>query len=643
VQELGQVLSKIESPRDLDGLSLAELNQLAGEIRQQIIETVSTNGGHLAPSLGVVELTIALHRTFKTPEDKIIWDVGHQCYAHKIITGRRQEFNTLRQFKGLSGFPNPGESEHDAFITGHSSTSVSAALGMAVARDLSGKKNSVIAVIGDGAMTAGISFEALNHAGHLKSDLIVVLNDNEMSIAPNVGALSRYLNRMRTDRKYSRGKEEIEQLLLRIPSVGPRVVHAVERIKDSLKYLVMPGMFFEELGFTYLGPAQGHSIADLLKILEQAKATRGPALVHVLTCKGKGYAPAEAKADKFHGIGPFSIDTGLTISKVSAPSYTDVFGQTLVQLAKEDDRIVAITAAMPQGTGLAEFAKTFPDRFFDVGIAEQHAVTLGAALASEGFRPVVAIYSTFLQRAYDQVLHDVCLQKLPVTLALDRGGLVGEDGPTHHGTFDYAYLRPMPGMVVMAPADEGELRHMLKTAIYSNGPAAIRYPRGDGRGVSLEDEPAEIPIGKAVVLREGGEVALVAIGSMVEVALLAAQELEQQGVSTAVINARFVKPLDEKCIAGYAAGARLLITLEEHVLQGGFGSSVLEMLNSLEVPDPRVLCFGIGDTFVEHGKRDILLARHNLTPDSVVEAALSHLGVRGKVKKLVRLKSLKRE
>jgi len=451
VQELGQVLSKIESPRDLDGLSLAELNQLAGEIRQQIIETVSTNGGHLAPSLGVVELTIALHRTFKTPEDKIIWDVGHQCYAHKIITGRRQEFNTLRQFKGLSGFPNPGESEHDAFITGHSSTSVSAALGMAVARDLSGKKNSVIAVIGDGAMTAGISFEALNHAGHLKSDLIVVLNDNEMSIAPNVGALSRYLNRMRTDRKYSRGKEEIEQLLLRIPSVGPRVVHAVERIKDSLKYLVMPGMFFEELGFTYLGPAQGHSIADLLKILEQAKATRGPALVHVLTCKGKGYAPAEAKADKFHGIGPFSIDTGLTISKVSAPSYTDVFGQTLVQLAKEDDRIVAITAAMPQGTGLAEFAKTFPDRFFDVGIAEQHAVTLGAALASEGFRPVVAIYSTFLQRAYDQVLHDVCLQKLPVTLALDRGGLVGEDGPTHHGTFDYAYLRPMPGMVVMAP------------------------------------------------------------------------------------------------------------------------------------------------------------------------------------------------
>lgn len=640
---MGQVLSKIESPRDLDGLSLAELNQLAGEIRQQIIETVSTNGGHLAPSLGVVELTIALHRTFKTPEDKIIWDVGHQCYAHKIITGRRQEFNTLRQFKGLSGFPNPGESEHDAFITGHSSTSVSAALGMAVARDLSGKKNSVIAVIGDGAMTAGISFEALNHAGHLKSDLIVVLNDNEMSIAPNVGALSRYLNRMRTDRKYSRGKEEIEQLLLRIPSVGPRVVHAVERIKDSLKYLVMPGMFFEELGFTYLGPAQGHSIADLLKILEQAKATRGPALVHVLTCKGKGYAPAEAKADKFHGIGPFSIDTGLTISKVSAPSYTDVFGQTLVQLAKEDDRIVAITAAMPQGTGLAEFAKTFPDRFFDVGIAEQHAVTLGAALASEGFRPVVAIYSTFLQRAYDQVLHDVCLQKLPVTLALDRGGLVGEDGPTHHGTFDYAYLRPMPGMVVMAPADEGELRHMLKTAIYSNGPAAIRYPRGDGRGVSLEDEPAEIPIGKAVVLREGGEVALVAIGSMVEVALLAAQELEQQGVSTAVINARFVKPLDEKCIAGYAAGARLLITLEEHVLQGGFGSSVLEMLNSLEVPDPRVLCFGIGDTFVEHGKRDILLARHNLTPDSVVEAALSHLGVRGKVKKLVRLKSLKRE
>jgi len=642
-EALDQYLSKIESPRDLDGLSIAELNHLAGEIRQQIIETVSANGGHLAPSLGVVELTIALHRTFKTPEDKIIWDVGHQCYAHKIITGRRREFSTLRQFKGLSGFPNPGESEHDAFTTGHSSTSISAALGMALARDLSNKKNSVVAVIGDGAMTAGISFEALNHAGHVKSDLIVVLNDNEMSIAPNVGALSRYLNRLRTDRMYSRSKEEIEQLLLKIPSVGPRVTHAVARIKDSFKYLMMPGMFFEELGFTYLGPAQGHNITDLLKIFEQAKATRGPVLVHVLTRKGKGYAPAEAKADKFHGVGPFSIDTGLTDYKGSGPSYTDVFGQTLVQLAEKDDRIVAITAAMPLGTGLAEFARVFPERFFDVGIAEQHAVTLGAALASEGYRPVVAIYSTFLQRAYDQVLHDVCLQKLPVTLALDRGGLVGEDGPTHHGTFDYAYLRPMPGMVLMAPSDEGELRHMLKTAIYSNGPAAVRYPRGAGRGISLEDEPAQIPIGKAVVLHDGQDVALVAVGSMVEVALEAAQELEQQGVSTAVINARFVKPLDESCISNYAARTRLLITLEEHVLQGGFGSSVLEMLNSLEVPDPRVVCFGIGDTFVEHGKRDILLARHNLTADSVVEMALSHLGIRGKGRKLVRLKSLKRE
>ncbi|HAG11115.1 MAG TPA: 1-deoxy-D-xylulose-5-phosphate synthase, partial [Desulfotomaculum sp.] len=346
---MDQYLSKIESPRDLDGLSIAELNHLAGEIRQQIIETVSANGGHLAPSLGVVELTIALHRTFKTPEDKIIWDVGHQCYAHKIITGRRREFSTLRQFKGLSGFPNPGESEHDAFTTGHSSTSISAALGMALARDLSNKKNSVVAVIGDGAMTAGISFEALNHAGHVKSDLIVVLNDNEMSIAPNVGALSRYLNRLRTDRMYSRSKEEIEQLLLKIPSVGPRVTHAVARIKDSFKYLMMPGMFFEELGFTYLGPAQGHNITDLLKIFEQAKATRGPVLVHVLTRKGKGYAPAEAKADKFHGVGPFSIDTGLTDYKGSGPSYTDVFGQTLVQLAEKDDRIVAITAAMPLG------------------------------------------------------------------------------------------------------------------------------------------------------------------------------------------------------------------------------------------------------------------------------------------------------
>lgn len=638
-ERLGQFLSKINSPCDLDSLSIPQLYQLAEEIRQQIIETVSVNGGHLAPNLGVVELTLALHRVFKTPGDKIIWDVGHQCYVHKLLTGRRQKFHTIRQFEGISGFPCPEESVHDAFVTGHSSTSISAALGMAISRDLQKKNHAVVAVIGDGAMTAGMAFEALNHAGHLKRNLIVVLNDNEMSIAPNVGALSGYLTRLRTEPMYSRGKEEIEQLLRKIPTVGPKVVRVVERIKDSLKYLMMPGMFFEELGFVYLGPIEGHDIQAMIKVLQQARASRGPVLAHVITRKGKGYPPAEAKADKFHGIGPFSVETGKTDSKGFPPTYTEVFGQTLVQLAREDKRVVAITAAMALGTGLAEFARLFPERFFDVGIAEQHAVTLGAGLAAGGFKPVIAIYSTFLQRAYDQVLHDVCLQKLPVTLAIDRGGLVGDDGPTHHGMFDYAYLRPMPGMMVMAPKDEDELRHMLKTAISYDGPAAIRYPRGAGLGCSLEGEPRELPPGQAEVLREGSDVGLIAAGSMVKVARDAADVLEEQGINAAVINARFIKPLDEKCIARYAAKTRLLVTLEEHVLQGGFGSAVLETLNLLGLSNIRVVRLGIGDTFVEHGNRDMLLVKHGLTVDHIVEVVHSHLGVRRVDKKLQKLKA----
>lgn len=620
------LLSKINSPEDLRPLSIARLYQLAREIRQEIVETVSVNGGHLAANLGVVELTLALHRTFRAPEDKIIWDVGHQCYAHKLITGRREEFRTLRQFRGLSGFPRPQESPYDTFGTGHSSTSISVALGMAVARDLQKKKYAVVAVIGDGAMTAGMAFEALNHAGHIQRDLIVVLNDNEMSIARNVGALSRYLTRLRTDPKYSRGKEEIEQLLRKLPAIGPTVVRIAERLKDSLKYLVMPGMFFEELGFKYLGPVNGHNIPEMIAIFEQARAARGPVLVHVITQKGKGYRPAEEKADKFHGVGPFSVETGQSVTAPSPPTYTDVFGKTLVQLAREDEKIVAITAAMPAGTGLADFARLFPERFFDVGIAEQHAVTMSAGLAAAGMKPVAAIYSTFLQRAYDQIMHDVCLQNLPVTFAIDRGGLVGDDGPTHHGVFDYAYLRSLPNMVVMAPKDENELRHMLKTALEHGGPAAFRYPREKGTGCPLTGEPGSLPLGRAEVLRDGTDVALVAIGSMVVVASEAAALLARQGIEAAVINARFVKPLDEDCLLSYASQTRFLVTIEEHVLQGGFGSAVLEALERRGRKDVQIVRLGIGDTFVEHGQREILLALHGLTPENVVKIVLSRLG-----------------
>jgi len=625
---LTRLLSRINSPEDLKPLAPAQLQQLAREIREEIIATVAMNGGHLAPNLGVVELTLALHKVFRAPEDKIIWDVGHQCYAHKLLTGRRKEFHSLRQFGGISGFPRPEESPYDAFATGHSSTSISAALGMAVARDLQKKKYAVVAVIGDGAMTAGMAFEALNHAGHIQRDLIVVLNDNEMSIARNVGALSRYLTRLRTEPMYSRGKEEIEQLLRKIPAIGPAVVRAVERLKDSLKYLVVPGMFFEELGFKYLGPVDGHNLQETIAVFEQARVTRGPVLVHVITQKGKGYPPAEAKADKFHGIGPFSVETGKSVPAggVAPPTYTEVFGKTLVELAREDEKIVAITAAMPSGTGLSEYARLFPERFFDVGIAEQHAVTLSAGLAAGGLKPVAAIYSTFLQRAYDQVLHDVCLQNLPVTFAIDRGGLVGDDGPTHHGVFDYAYLRSMPNMVIMAPKDEDELRHMLKTALAYNGPAAVRYPRDRGTGRPLTGKPKELPLGRAEIIRDGSDVALAAIGSMVQVAREAAELLAEHGVSAAVINARFVKPLDEECLLFYARQSRLMVTIEEHVLQGGFGSAVLEMLERRQADNVKLVRLGIGDIFVEHGSRDILLAQQGLTVDHIVNCVFSCLG-----------------
>ncbi len=630
------LLSEIDRPSDIHGLPVSRLNDLTAEIRQRIIETVAKNGGHLAPNLGVVELTLALHKVFETPRDKIIWDVGHQCYVHKLITGRRDRFHGLRKYSGISGFPHPGECSHDAFVAGHSSTSISVALGMAVARDLRGEKHSVVAIIGDGAMTGGMAFEAMNHAGHLQKNMIVVLNDNEMSIAKNVGGMSRYLARLRTDPVYSRGKEEFEHLLRKIPSIGPTVLKAVERLKDSLKHLVVPGMLFEELGFVYLGPIDGHNIQDMVNVFSQARAMNGPVLIHVITVKGKGYSHAEKNPGKFHGIGPFDTETGLTKKKEDIPTYTEVFGRTLVELAARDKSIVAVTAAMTLGTGLTEFASRYPDRFFDVGIAEPHAVTMAAAMASAGIRPVVAIYSTFLQRAFDQIIHDVCMMNLPVTFAIDRGGLVGDDGPTHHGVFDLSYLGMMPNMVVMAPKDENELRQMIKTALEHNGPAAVRYPRGEGRGCRIDPDLRGLPLGKAEVVRDGTDIAIFAVGPMVEIAESAAASLEGQGLSVAVINARFIKPLDSETILKYAGITGLIITLEENVLAGGYGSRVLKVINNSGPKEVRVKTMGLPDSFIEHGDRQILLAKSGITVDEVIINALKMTGLR-------RLKSPKKK
>lgn len=622
------LLSNINDPGDLRRLPVPRLYQLAAEIRKEVIETVSKNGGHLAPNLGVVELTIALHRVFETPRDKIIWDVGHQCYVHKLITGRREKFRAIRKYGGISGFPRPEECDHDAFISGHSSTSISVALGMAIARDLAGEKHAVAAVIGDGAMTGGMAFEAMNHAGHLQKDLIVVLNDNEMSIAKNVGGMSRYLSRLRTDPMYSRGKDELEQVIKKIPAIGPTVLKGVERLKDSLKYLVVPGMLFEELGFVYLGPIDGHNIQDMTDVLNQAKNMRGPVLVHVITTKGKGYSHAEKNPGKFHGIGPFDLETGVPKGGEGNPTYTEVFGHTLVELAGRDKSILAITAAMTGGTGLSEFSKKYPDRFFDVGIAEQHAVTMAAAMASKGFRPVVAVYSTFLQRAYDQIIHDVCMLNLPVTFAIDRSGLVGEDGPTHHGVFDLSYLSHAPNMVIMAPKDENELRQMLKTALEYRGPAAVRYPRSEVTGRRLDDEIESMPVGRSEVIRDGTDIAIFAVGTMVEAADKAAQTLDAQGISAAVINVRFIKPADSECIIKYASTTGRVITLEENILSGGFGSRVLEVINNSGIVGIKVCNMCLPDNFVEHGDRKLLLAKYGLTVEETITNALKLLSLR---------------
>ena len=624
-------LEKLRLPADLKPLTFEQLADLGQEIRELMIQTVSHNGGHLASNLGVVELTLALHKAFETPRDKIVFDVGHQSYVHKILTGRCDRFATLRTYKGICGFPRRDESEHDAFGAGHSSTSVSAALGMAVARDMRGEKHKVVAVIGDGSLTGGLAFEGLNHAGHLKRDLIVVLNDNEMSINRNVGAMSHYLAKMRLTPTYSRAKHNIEFLLRRIPAIGDSVANTAERMKASVKYLLVPGMFFEELGFTYLGPIDGHDLPLLVEVLEKAKSLRAPVLVHVLTQKGRGYAPAECRADKFHGVGPFCVESGEAMKTIASPTYTSVFGDTMLDLAEKVPEMVALTAAMADGTGLDRFAAKYPGRFFDVGIAEQHAVTMAAGLAAEGRRPVVAVYSTFSQRAFDSLIHDVCLQNLPVVLALDRAGLVGEDGPTHHGAFDLSFARLIPNLTIMAPMDEAELRDMLFTALKSDGPVLVRYPRGRSSGFVLQEAYSQLPLGQGQCLRQGGDLVFMAVGSMVQTALKAAALLEEHGVRAGVVNARFVKPLDEKLLFAAARKTGCLVTLEENSLMGGFGSAVLESLNQAGITSARVLRLGLPDKFIEQGSRDQLLASLGLDPAGIAEQVRSFLGVNARV------------
>ena len=615
------LLPRIDGPQDLKSLSMEELYQLAEEIRDEIVCTVSQNGGHLAPNLGAVELTLALHYVFDAPEDVIIWDVGHQAYAHKLITGRREQFHTIRTYGGISGFPKRSESPYDAFGVGHASTSISAALGFASGKQIKGDNKRVIAVIGDGSMTGGMAFEGLNQAGHLERDLIVVLNDNEMSIAPNVGALSSFLSRKKTSKLALRIRKDVRSLLTSIPGIGDDIVQLAKRGEDSLMSFFTPGMLFEALRFEYIGPIKGHRLDRLIEAFTNAKNLGGPVLVHALTVKGKGYRPAECDPSKFHGLGKFEVTTGEPITKPGAPSFSKVFGQTLVKLAEEDEKIVAITAAMPEGTGLSQFAALYPERFFDVGICEQHAVTFAAGLALEGFKPVVAIYSTFLQRAYDQVVHDVCLQNLPVTFVMDRGGLVGEDGPTHHGVFDLSYLRHIPNMVLMATADENELQRMLKTALEHNGPAALRYPRGTAEGVSMDVEIRTLDMGKGKIVREGDDLAILAIGNRVWPALEAAKELEKEGIKAAVVNCRFVKPLDKELIIKMAHLSNRLLTVEENALLGGFGSAVLELLAEEGLTGTKMVRLGIGDQFIEHASQHIQRSICSIDTPAIVEAA----------------------
>lgn len=624
------LLDKIDSPEHLKRLTLPELPLLAEEIRQFLIRKLSATGGHLAPNLGVVELTLALHYRYNSPADKLIFDVGHQAYVHKMLTGRKDRFDTLRQKDGLCGFVKRSESEHDVWEAGHSSTSLSAAMGMALARDLKGEANKVIAIIGDGALTGGMALEALNHIGDEKRKLMVVLNDNEMSIAPNVGAIHNYLGKVRSEKIYHKAKDELDWLLRKIPAIGGKLAKTAERVKDSLKYLVTPdGMLFEEFGLKYFGPVDGHDVGKLLETFKQADNVDGPVLVHVLTTKGKGYSPAEEDSHTWHGVsGAYKIESGQVVKPVGPPMYTEVFGNALIELAEADDRIVAITPAMPGGSGLLKFAKRFPDRMFDVGIAEQHAATLSAALAMEGIKPVFAVYSTFLQRAYDQVVHDICRQNLNVVFAIDRAGLVGADGETHQGVYDIAFLRHIPNMVIMMPKDERELRNMLKTAIdYGQGPIAVRYPRVQGTGAPTDERMEPIEIGTWETVRDGDYAAIVAMGPMVQVAEEAAELLRREGLNARVVNARFVKPLDGKMLLSLAKENLPLLVLEEGSVQGGLGSAILEFYAQNNVHGVEVHLAGVPDLFIEHASIKEQRAQCGLTAEEVA-TRLSTLSVR---------------
>ena len=614
------LLDNINSPADLRRLPLDQLQPAADEIREYILETMSRIGGHTGASLGAIELAVALHYAFDTPRDRLVWDVGHQAYAHKILTGRRELLPTIKQYGGISGFLRRDESDYDTFGAGHASTSLSAALGMAIARDKKGEDHHVVALIGDASLAGGMAMEAINQAGHLKSRLIVVLNDNEMSIAPAVGALTGYLNRIRSAHGYHRFKDEVEETLLAIPSVGERLHHAAKTMKDAIAAAVLPGALVSELGFKYIGYIDGHNPRALVAALREAQQIKdGPVIVHALTTKGKGHPQAEKDYYRWHATGPFDLKSGQAIkSKAAAPTYTSVFGNTLAELMEKDDKIIALTAAMPDGTGVCTPLEKFPERSFDVGIAEQHCVTFAAGMSCEGLKPVCAIYSTFLQRGFDQLIHDVCIQNLNVKFCLDRGGVAGGDGPTHHGLLDIAYLRAVPNIVVMAPKDEGEMRDMLLTMVDHVGPAAMRYPRGSGVGVDIQRSPQPLEIGKGEILRDGGEVAIVGYGSMVHPSLQAAENLAKEKIETTVVNARFVKPLDAQLLLALAQTKRLIVTVEEAYLAGGFGSAVLELLEENGLQDKvRVVRMGIPDRLVSHGDPKLLLAKYGLDADGI--------------------------
>ncbi len=623
IQESNIRLQDIQSPKDLRNLSISQLDTIAEDIRTTIIETTSKTGGHLAPSLGVVELTLALHYVFNTPDDKLVWDVGHQTYAHKLLTGRQEQFPTLRQYKGLSGFPKFKESEYDAFETGHSSTSISAALGMTAGKNILADTNKVVAIIGDGSMTAGMAFEALNQAGHLDKDLIVILNDNEMSIAENVGAMSSFLSRQLTSKTIRRLRKHISNRLKELHGVGDRFLNVLKKSEENIKSFFTPAMLFEAFKFYYIGPISGHDLEDLIPTLENIRDNvDGPVLVHVLTRKGKGYEPAEKNPGNYHGLGPFDITTGEPLPSSGSISYTEVFGNTMRKLAATNDKIVAISAAMPAGTGLSKFSEEFPDRFFDVGIAEQHAVTFAAGLAIEGIRPVVAIYSSFFQRAMDQIIHDVCIPNLPVTLAIDRGGVVGDDGETHHGVFDISFLRFIPNLTYMAPKDENELQHMLYTATSLPGPTAIRYPRGAGEDVHLDTNLTLLEPGVGELLRKGSDILLLPIGNRVYPALRAAEGLRKLGSDAAVINPRFIKPLDKNLICEWAEKTGRVVTIEDNVEHGGFGSLVLELFSANKLFAVKTQLLGHPDHFIEHGPQKTLWKNSKLDSPAIISAAM---------------------